>query len=541
MCEAKHPFKFQLFVTAIFAVAGMMSPSAYGEKAVEYKKNDSGLYKDVFDQNFYHEGINQLDLGRWVRKILRKKIPAGNVNVFDEIPDSSFFTNRHGKKRMSLSSLQRGYRENENIDLSGPLSVTKGKVDGLHPGFFVEDQKGDAYLLKFDAPDYLELATSAEIIASRFYYALGYQVPQYTIAYFRPDQLQVAPGATMRDDSGFKKDLTKERLEEFMLFVPMTEDGRYRVSASKILSGESKGSFTFRTRRKNDSADLVFHRDRREIRALQVFASWLNNYDVRESNTLDMFDLQTGETGLVHYVIDFNSALGAAAEGPKPPMFMHEHMVDYGETFKSFLSLGFWKKPWQKRWERNGEKDGVSPAVGYFDNIQFDPKKSKTQLPYEAFRSLTRADGFWAAKTMMAFSDEDIRTMVEAGELTDPSDEDYLVKMLVERRDIIARYWFSESTPLDLFRVSGNHLQFEDLSIQYGLEPAASAEYLVEVRSSDGDRLVSMDLLGTSFALDPSWSEVTIKIRKSGGSSKPRPPVTIQLGNRQIISIRHKD
>jgi len=534
-----------LLATFFFLSCLGLSPNSFAESS-GFKKNETGLYRETFDQNLYHEGVNQLDLGRWGRKIFNKKIRATNVNIFDEVPDSSFFTNRHAKDSLSRQKLQDGYRETSNMDTSGDLLITKGKVAGLHPGFFVKDARGDAYLLKFDAADYLELATGAEVIASRFYYALGYHVPQYTVANFSPDQLRVTDSATFYDDSGFKKKLTEDRLEEILFFVPITREGKYRASASKILAGKNKGVFSFRGKRRGDPEDGIHHRDRREMRALQVFSSWLNNYDTRSGNTLDMLVTENGQTFLRHYLIDFNSSLGASAKGPKPPMFGHEYAGDYGETFKAFLSLGWWKKPWQKRWEENHEDASRSPAIGYFDNHQFKPENFKTQLPYEAFREITRADGFWAAKIMMKFSDADILSMVQAGELSRSEDVDYLTEILIERRDLIARYWFSVSSPLDQFRYSGGTVSFEDLAISYDFESLAGTAYHVEVKNSQGKKIETFESTQNSFSINPSWLQendlvdVMIRVARQA-SSKLHPYVRITLDSSGIQGIQHQD
>jgi len=133
---------------------------------------------------------------------------------------------------------------------------------------------------------------------------IGYNVPQYTVALFAPEKLIPSPEAEIYDDSGFKRRLTPDRLEEYLLFVPQDNQSRYRASASKILSGENKGSLKFQGRRKNDPNDPVDHKQRREIRALRVFSSWVNNYDVRESNSLDMLVNENGQQVLKHYLID---------------------------------------------------------------------------------------------------------------------------------------------------------------------------------------------------------------------------------------------
>jgi hypothetical protein len=537
-------------VGAILAMGCFLAlPVQAAPESTSFKKNETGLYRDIFDQNMYYEGTSYLRLERLYQRLFGKKVRAANVNLFDEVPDSIFFTNRHARQKLSQEELERGYRENDGPDLSGNLEIVNGKFEGLHPGFFVKDARGNEYLLKFDAVDNFELATSAEIIGGRFYYAIGYNVPQETIVVFPPEKLVPGPDAKIYDDTGFKKKLTPERLEEYLLFLPQDSEGRFRASASKILAGKNKGSFSFHGRRKEDLRDPLNHRDRREIRALRVFSSWLNNNDVRESNTLDMLVTENGEEVLKHYLIDFNSSLGAAAKGAKPPMFSHEYILDYGEALKAFVSLGIWEKPWQKRWQEAGEKVTQAPAVGYFDNRYFDPGKYKTQLPYYAFKDLTRADGFWAAKIIMSFSDDDIRAMVKPGQLSDPKDAEEISRMLIERRNLIGRYWFEKANPLDAFDLAGNRLTFKDLAVESGFNPAGDASYLIDVIGKEGKRgkkITSLESREPAVSIDPTWwsqnAELDLLIRTvRKTSSKPSPYVLVELSPQRVEGIIHQD
>ncbi len=522
------------------AAAGVVSFAGETERMGE---GEVTLYKDAFDQSAYGEAMNQLDLGRWGRKITGKTIPSASTNIFDEVPDSPFFTNRHARQKLSAADLEKGAFVADGPDLSKPLSVQGAEQQGAHYGFLVEDVKKDKYILRFDAQGASELNTAAEVIGNRFYYALGYNVPQATILSFAADQLMAAPDAITIDNTGFVKKLTQKILQEYLLFVPLP-NGVYRASATKVPAGTEAGKFSFLGRGKNNPQDIVNHRDLREIRALGVFAAWLNHHEMLESNTLDMAVTENGRTVLKHYLTDFTNSLGAATDGPKEPMFGYEHMVDYGESIKAILGLGFWEKPWQKKWRLAGEKI-YSPAVGYFSNDLFDPAKFKDLLPYEAFRVITRADGFWAAKIMMSFSDEDIRAMVKAGKYSRPDDEDYIVKTLSERRDMIAKYWFSRVSPLDQFAFLGGVLSFKDLAVVYGFVPREGTVYRVEV-SAGNKKIADLETAGSEVKLQPKWlsenSVIQLSIRALRSSSqKENPPVTVRLNAAGVQGIRHAD
>lgn len=526
-----------------FGLAG----TAMAGETVKFKENKSSLYSDFFDQNIYNEGVNQLDMGRWGRKLFGKKLSSKNVNVFDEVPDSGFFKNRHGRERLPLEALEKGYQETLGPDASKPLHVIAAEQRGIYPRFWVRDARGDEYLLEFDPQGNMELVTGAEIIASRFYYALGYNVPQFTILLIKPDQFQVAPEATTWEETGFKKALSQKRFEEYLMVLPQNREGLYRASACKIIKGDSRGIFSFESRRKDDSADLINHRDRREIRTLGIFASWLNHYDLRESNTLDISVEESGQSAVKHYLADFNGALGSTQKGPKEPMLGYEYAIDYGETFKSILALGFREKPWQKKWRQAGEKIQGSPSVGYFTNEFFDPARYKTQFPYEAFRIVTRADGFWAAKLLMSFSDEDIRATVKAGQYSDAKDAETIVQTLVDRRNKIARFWFLQANPLDGFSFFGEKLSFKDLAVEYGFASQEGTVYHMEVMG-DGrkEKKAQSESKEPAFNIQPEWisasGETKILIRVGRGSVKKlSPAVTVLLNAAGIQGIRHED
>ena len=542
-----------LFFTVVFFASIAGAETAAGR----YSERKSGLYRDFFDQDIYYEGTQYLHLERLSARLFGRKRRSANVNAFDEVPDSTFFENRHGRDRMSLEALKKGASVTSGPDSGEKWSITRGKLEGVSPGFFIRDSKGAKYLLKFDPLDYLELSTAAEIITSRFMHALGYNVPQYTLVTFKKDQLEIEPGARVYDKSGFRRKLTPQRLEEFLIFVPETQDGSYRASASRILDGEILGPMSLQGRRRNDPDDPIDHKDRREIRALQVFGAWLNNYDLRESNTLDVVQTKDGQSQIRHYLIDFNASLGSRAGGPKPPSVGHEYLVDYGEILKAILGLGLWKKPWQKRWDEAG-REIAEPHLGYFDNRYFNPGRYKTILPYFPFKDLTRADGFWAAKLIMRFTDEEIRAIVSTGEFSDRGAEETLAKTLIERRDLLGRFWFHEANPLDhfqLFETGGGsyELRFEDLAVRYGFEPEQTSVYHFEVigrKGKRGVRLAQHEIPEKAFKVNADWlsryPSVDLLIRTGRRGQKGQSPfVRVQIeseGTRaRIANILHQD
>ena len=65
--------------------------------------------------------------------------------------------------------------------------MTSAKRDGVTPGFVIEDQQKNKYLLKFDPPDHPEVASAVDVIGSKVFYALGYYAHKNYIVHFAPN------------------------------------------------------------------------------------------------------------------------------------------------------------------------------------------------------------------------------------------------------------------------------------------------------------------------------------------------------------------
>ena len=68
---------------------------------------------DIVDHTFFYQVRKVLDLGWSARRIgnllsIADERQADNVNALDEVPNSSWFTNRHFLKKMSLAQLKQG-------------------------------------------------------------------------------------------------------------------------------------------------------------------------------------------------------------------------------------------------------------------------------------------------------------------------------------------------------------------------------------------------------------------------------------------------
>jgi hypothetical protein len=237
----------------------------------------------------------------------------------------------------------------------------------------------------------------------------------------------------------------------------------FRLIASLELEGKPIGPFRFEGTRSDDPNDIVPHENRRDLRGLHVFAAWLNHTDFRGNNTLDTVVEENGTPYIRHYLIDFNNTLGSDATWPKDARHGNEFdLPKPGTALGRIFSLGLFPTEWEKATFPDLE------AVGNVRSAGFNPEKWKSEYPNPAFLRRLPDDEFWAAKIVMAFTDDDIRAIVETGRFSGHGVVDCITAILIERRDRIGRTYFSKVLPLDNFRVQNGRLQFDDLAVRYG-------------------------------------------------------------------------
>ena len=432
---------------------------------------------NAFNRQVTTQFKQSLDLSRQMRKLAGRPKEALNVNAFDEVTASSWYTNRNAMKRMSIEDLARGPNEGEVPDASGTWTVIRAKAEGVTPGFTIENSAGTKYVIKFDPAGYQELATGAEVVSTKLFHAAGYNVPENYIVYFDPVILKLGEGVKFTDEKGRKRFMEQEDLDAILERIERLPDGRIRAAASKYFRGELKGPFKYKGTRKDDPNDIVPHQHRREIRGLRVISAWLNHYDTKANNSMDVY---TEEGYMKHYLMDFGSTLGSQGNEPMPPDVGHENTLDPHAILVNMMTLGFYVRSWER------VEPIRYPSIGYFRSDIFQPQKYKPIVPNPAFENATDRDLFWGAKQVMSFTDEQLKAAVAEGQYSDPEAAQFLLNILIERRDMVGEYWFSRLSPLDKFGVEkssdgGQKLHFVDLAAESGLESADQITYRCDV------------------------------------------------------------
>ncbi len=441
----------------------------------------------------FYQAEKVLDLGNTFRGIghalgINGSDEAVNVNVLDEVPESSWYRYRHYHNPMDLETLKRGPNVSGGPDTSRPMTIIRGKSEGVTPGFTITDATGNTFVIKVDPPKFPELQSSSEVIATLIYHAAGYYTPQNTIAYIAPKQLQISEKATITKGDE-RRQMVQADLDTILTKAHIRNDGKLRVLASKYLEGRPMGPWSFKGTREGDPNDRIPHEDRREVRGLRVLASWLNDTDRRSANTQAVYVNENGRRFVRHYLLDMGSTMGTSGTALRHTKNGQEYRFDPRYMGLLYATLGIYEKPWAQPEAQNRP---FYPSVGYFESQLFMPGSWVTSYPNPAFEKLTLRDAFWGAKLVMSFSEEEIRAIVDEGQITNPEAREYLIQTLLARQAKIGRYWFSRINPLDKFEVYQKEdslvLSFTDLGIEGNLYDSGKTSYQYRV-SKQGQAL----------------------------------------------------
>ena len=387
--------------------------------------------------------------------------PPRDVNTVDEVPDSSWFTNRVGAIPITELDVMRGPDTTD-----GPIgrwTVVSGKSEGVRPGFTVTDAAGIRWFIKFDAPGYPEQATGAEVVATKLFWALGYNVAETHVATIRREDLAVGPQATIVVN-GKKRRMTAGDIDRLLAKADRNTDRSYRALASKALEGKPVGEFRYYGTRSDDPNDVVPHEDRRELRAMGVFAAWIDRVDAKAGNTLDTLVVVDGRTLVRHHVLDFGSTLGSAGVAPNEPWEGHEYLHAGAPLAKKLLGFGLPVEPWRR----------ISyprlRGVGQFEGDRFVPDQWRSRVPNAAYLRADAGDTFWASRKLMAVTDSMIAAAVAGGRYSNTPSEDYLIGALIKRRNAILQRYLPAVNPIvDVSLDTGGRLLFRNAAVSAGV------------------------------------------------------------------------
>jgi len=392
----------------------------------------------------------------------------------------------------------------------------------------IKDSAGRRYFLKFDPTSNPEMASAADVIGSKIMYALGYNVPENYIVTFTRKRLLLDEKSTFRDPDGKKRPMTERDVDDILKKVPVDSERRYRGMASLAVAGEPIGPHRYYGTRTDDPNDIVDHENRRDQRGLYVFFAWINHTDAKSINSLDTLVNENGVKYVRHWLIDFGDSMGSDSDEPKDARRGHVYVIDRRAAAAQFLTLGLYTPDWMRA------KYPDIPAIGNFDFRTFHPDRWKANYPNPAFDLRNPGDEYWAAKKVMAFSDDAIRAIVRTGQYSDPRAVDWAVQCLIERRNRIGRAFLDGPVlPLDDFSVTNGRLVFDDLAARYGFR--AARQYSIQWQTFDNQSSRATPIAGAAtFELPRSSSPYLAAVIRGGD---PARTITVYLRRNEVVGI----
>src|SRR4029450_13467210 len=181
---------------------------------------------------------------------------ARNINTIDEVPDSSWFTNRIGSRPLTVDDIVRG-------PLVGPPPapdkwvIIREKSSGYAPGFTARDANGETWFVSFDPPSNPKGATGAMVIANKLFWALGYNQVETFLTKIDPRRVEIAHKAPARSPTGSRTPFTQSDLNAVLERAARNTDGTYEAAAARLLPGKTLGPFRYDATRPARPDDIV--------------------------------------------------------------------------------------------------------------------------------------------------------------------------------------------------------------------------------------------------------------------------------------------
>jgi hypothetical protein len=396
---------------------------------------------------------------------------AQNVNTIDEVPDGPFYVNRAGRLELTPQLVARAANTDDG-PAPGPWTVVAAKSDGVTPGFTIRDTANTLWFIKFDPVGWKGMATGTEVVAAKLFWAVGYHTVEYHIAQLQRSSLVVDDEAKIAPVDEAERKMQTADIDRLLSSADRDADGTYRIILSRAAPGRPVGRIRFDGTRADDPNDVVPHQHRRELRGYKVFAAWLNHVDAKGINSIATLVTENGRSFIRRYLLDFGSALGSAAIGPREGWEGYEELFEKpGEIGKRILSFGFRVPEWRTMdWYE-------SPAVGRLPltHDQWDPRQWAPHISNAAFDHMRPDDAFWAAEKMTYITDAMIDAAIREGRFGNEEAERQLARVIRERRQRILQTYLPAINPITRPVVEGNTLQFHNAAVEAGVAMAPKA------------------------------------------------------------------
>ena len=216
-----------------------------------------------------------------------------------------------------------------------------------------------------------------------------------------------------------------------------------------------------------------------------VFAAWLNFSYVRAVTTQDIVATVDGVPRIRHYVVDLTRSLGSG-------------MFDGAEAGRGKATRRCCRRgrrsartsralAWRRR-RGCGRSTPICRRSARSAAARSTRRRGRPPIPMPPFANRLPDDTFWAARQVMAFTDEEIRAIVQTGQYSKPA-EDWITATLIERRNRIGRTYFAQRAATRPHPHPRKHAGLRRPGRFERLRPAAHVhDHVAQVRQRRGTR-----------------------------------------------------
>ena len=173
---------------------------------------------------------------------------AENLNTIDEVPDSSWFTNRIGSRTLTIDEVVHGPIVGDPPDPSRWIIIGK-KLSGVHPGVTAMDAQGQIWFLQFDSRFTLKALRPPSSWRRSFLGSGLNQVESFLTV--RSKRMEIDEKTLHRHWRGR---FTRDDLNSILETVARRPDGTYRVVAGRLFR-ERSSAFRYEGTRPDDPND----------------------------------------------------------------------------------------------------------------------------------------------------------------------------------------------------------------------------------------------------------------------------------------------
>ena len=302
------------------------------------------------------------------------------------------------------------------------------------------------------------------------YWLAGYHTPCNEIVYFPESIFEIAEDAESENAVGEDVPMTDRDVDRVLEKGARLKSGLLRASASQFVPGRPIGPFRYEDTRGDDPNDVITHEDRRELRGSRILASWINHFDSREQNSLDVwFKTPDGREFVRHYFIDWGDSLGGLWPFDQVSRRLgRSYYFDTEHVFVDLVTLGLYPRAWNRLVLNDY---GI---FGYFDGATFTASKWRAGYPNPAHDRMRPNDALWMVRIISRITPAHVRRLVDSAQWPDPRYGEFMVQRLLERRQRIFEEYLTQYVPLAGFRLARRtpgdprqSLCFEDLALKH--------------------------------------------------------------------------